>query len=71
MIILLQYILYSCGEDVINPKNTGEFSVQNLKPLTPAVDGMYEIWASIETTGDHDDAAFRSLGKFNVSSEAA
>jgi hypothetical protein len=68
LVILLPYLLNSCGDDVVNPKNVGEFSVQNLKPLNTVVDGMYELWVSIVTTGDHDDNALRTLGKFNVSS---
>lgn len=71
LLILLPYILNSCGEDTVTPKTANEFSVQNLKPLNTAVDGMYEAWVSIETNGDHEDANLRTIGKFNVSSKGS
>jgi hypothetical protein len=67
LILCAAVVMYSCGDSAVEvPKNTGTFSA-NLKRLDKNVDGVYELWVSIETNLDHGDDAFKSLGRFNVS----
>lgn len=40
-------------------------------PLNPQVDGMYEAWISVGTAFDHDDDAYISVGRFNMTSTGA
>lgn len=66
-IISLPYLLNSCGDGGVSaiPKVTG-LTVSNLPTLVTTTDGYYEAWVSIEESADHGDAAYRTMGKFNV-----
>ncbi len=56
----------SCNNDgVNNPVNSAQFST-TLKPIDKDTTGIYELWASVETAADHDEGAYRSLGRFKV-----
>ena len=68
LFLLLAAFGGSCDDDSTTPQqNVIEFSYQNLKPLDQNSEGVYEAWLSVETSFDHDDAAYRSLGRFNIS----
>lgn len=54
---------------VTTKKNNVEFST-SLKTLG-STDGMYEAWVSLDNGTDHGDAAYVSIGKFNISSTGA
>jgi len=72
-VLSLYSVLYisSCSDSSVTvPKNSGTFSA-NVKRLDKNVDGVYAIWVSIETNLDHGDAAFKCLGRFNVSTSGA
>ncbi len=75
LLILVSFtavVFISCGDaDVIPPKNSGEFTTTNLKPLDKDVDGVYGVWVSLETSFDHGDAAYKSLGRFNITISGA
>jgi hypothetical protein len=67
-IITLPLLLNSCGDGGVSetPKVTG-LTVSGLPTLITTTDGYYEAWVSVEeAAGDHGDAAYRTLGKFNV-----
>ena len=69
LILSIAFIYSSCSDDTANPtQNVIDFSYTNLKPLNQNVEGVYEAWLSVETGFDHDDAAYRSLGRFNITS---
>lgn len=54
----------SCDDaGVTPPGNAGEFSA-SLKPIDKNIEGVYELWASVETVLDHEEGAYRSLGRF-------
>ncbi|HJY62640.1 MAG TPA: hypothetical protein VJ455_00675 [Ignavibacteria bacterium] len=60
-------IINSCNDSgVETATNSGSLTVQNLKPLTTSIEGYYEAFVSIETSADHGDEAYRTIGKFNV-----
>lgn len=60
-------IAASCNDSgVINPISTSTEFRTTLKPIDENVVGIYELWASVETGLDHDEGAYRSLGKFTV-----
>jgi len=69
---LLSTLLLNCSDsNTTQPVNTADISVTNLKPLNPQVEGVYEAWVSVETSLDHDDEAYRSLGRFNIASNGS
>lgn len=63
-------IFYSCGDDsgIVNSQNKGVLSITGFEQLDKNIEGTYELWASVETGLDHDENAFRSLGRFAVNS---
>jgi len=64
---LASVIAASCSDSgVINPVSTSTEFRTTLKPIDENVLGFYELWASVETGLDHDESAYRSLGKFTV-----
>lgn len=66
----LAFIAASCGDDTVSTqRNNLEFS-STLKPLD-AGDGIYEAWISISSSADHGDAAYKSAGRFNVTTTGA
>ena len=63
------FLFNSCDDSGNAPENsTNDLTVTNLQPLNTNIDGHYEAWVSIETSADHGDDAYRTIGKFNVSS---
>lgn len=61
---LLVIAAASCDDSGLTPpSNTGEFSA-SLKPIDKNIEGVYELWASVVTGFDHDEGAYRSLGRF-------
>ncbi|MCI0448542.1 MAG: hypothetical protein L0Y79_02005 [Chlorobi bacterium] len=72
LFLTISFLLLSCGDsNTTQPVNTADISVSNLKPLNSQIEGVYEAWVSIETSFDHDDEAYRSLGRFNMSSSGS
>lgn len=71
LMICFAFLASSCDDSgITTEKNNIEFSA-TLKTLG-ATDGMYEAWVSIDNgTLDHGDAAYVSLGKFNISPAGA
>ena len=72
-IVILPYMLNSCGDTGVTPtpKVTG-ITVSNLATLNTYADGYYEAWVSFnESAGDHGDAAYRTMGKFNVKTDGS
>jgi hypothetical protein len=70
VLIFLSLIIYSCSDDsgVTASQNKGSLYLSSLKQLDKNIEGTYELWASVETGFDHDENAFRSLGRFAVNS---
>lgn len=68
LILFVSVIFYSCGDDsgVVTPQNKGTLTVNRLQQLDKNVDGTYELWGSVITGQDHDENAFRSLGRFAI-----
>lgn len=57
----------SCGDSgVTQLQNSGTLSLSGLKPIDKNTTGTYELWGSIESSADHDENAFRSMGRFIV-----
>jgi len=72
--IIIAVIINSCNDSGVENtgKNTGQLTVQNLKPLNTSIEGYYEAWVSIESlSADHGDEAFRTIGKFNVKDDGS
>ncbi|MBL8017609.1 MAG: hypothetical protein JNK43_10085 [Ignavibacteria bacterium] len=60
-------IFVSCGDSgVTQLQNSGSLSLSRLKPIDKNTTGTYELWGSIESSADHDENAFRSMGRFIV-----
>ncbi|MCC6865823.1 MAG: hypothetical protein IT280_06640 [Ignavibacteria bacterium] len=60
-------MIFSCNDSgVSTSQNSGTLSLTNLKMLDKNVDGTYELWGSVETSLDHDENSFRSMGRFAV-----
>jgi hypothetical protein len=58
--------LSSCDDAGIAPdRNRIEFSHTGLKPLTSS-QGVYELWFATGSLSDHDDASYKSAGRFNI-----
>lgn len=57
----------SCGDSAVTQlQNSGSLSVNGLKSIDKNTTGTYELWGSVESTADHDENAYRSMGRFNV-----
>jgi hypothetical protein len=71
-IFLLFFVLifYSCDDAGISSVNTGSITVNNLKPINQNIEGIYELWASVESAADHGENAYKSLGRFVVNSQS-
>ena len=60
-------VFYSCGDSSVTQlQNSGSISLNGLKPIDKSTTGTYELWGSIESGADHDENAFRSMGRFVV-----
>ncbi|MBE2217684.1 MAG: hypothetical protein IAE90_05745 [Ignavibacteria bacterium] len=60
-------LFFSCGDSgVTQLQNSGSISLSGLKPIDKNTTGTYELWGSIESGADHDENAFRSMGRFAV-----
>ncbi|MEO8512484.1 MAG: hypothetical protein ABI543_02880 [Ignavibacteria bacterium] len=61
--------IFSCNDSgVVTPQNKGTFSVTRLEAIDKNVVGTYELWGSLITANfDHDENAFRSMGRFAIS----
>jgi hypothetical protein len=69
-ILILPYFMISCSDsDMVNSTKASEFSVQNLPRLNQDINGIYEAWVSVESSLDHGDDAYRTIGRFNISSD--
>lgn len=69
---ILSVFLLSCNDTgVVTPQNKGSLTVNRLQPIDKNVVGTYEIWGSLITPLDHDENAFRSMGRFNVDNSGA
>lgn len=70
VLIFLSLIICSCSDDsgVTASQNKGSLYLSSLKQLDKNIEGTYELWASVEPGFDHDENAFRSLGRFAVNS---
>lgn len=71
--LLSVLFFYSCGEDSVvngNPNN-GSFTVNRLKPINNTIEGTYELWGSVETTLDHGESDYRSMGRFVINTAGA
>lgn len=70
--ILSAIIIFSCNDaGVDTTKKTGTLSVNKLQAIDKNVIGTYELWGSIETSLDHGENAFRSMGRFAISGTGA
>jgi hypothetical protein len=67
----LSFLYYSCDDSGIV---TAQFDVNTsftfLKPLNQSAEGIYEAWISFDAA-DHNDTAYISIGRFNISSTGA
>jgi hypothetical protein len=68
LILFVSVIFYSCGDDsdVVTSQNKGTLTVNRLQQIDKNVVGTYELWGSVITGQDHDENAFRSMGRFAV-----
>jgi hypothetical protein len=65
-LILSSFVYFSCDDSgFINsiPKGTTSFSQKNLKHLDPNVDGLFELWLKLDSSGN---VIYQSLGRFNI-----
>lgn len=71
-LILSTIIIFSCNDaGVVTTKNTGTLTVNKLQTIDKNVVGTYELWGSIETSLDHGENSFRSMGRFDVTNTGA
>ena len=64
--ILLSLIYFACDDSgFVNTSPTGliSFAPKNLKQLNPNVDGVYELWLKLDSSGT---ITYYSLGRFNI-----
>ena len=67
IILAAAAVLYSCGDSTVTElQNSGSLSLSGLKPIDKNTTGTYELWGSIESGADHDENAFRSMGRFAI-----
>jgi hypothetical protein len=72
VMILFAVIFYSCGESgTTAPQNSASLSLTRLEPIDKNILGTYELWGSVETSFDHGENAYRSMGRFAVNSSGA
>ena len=65
--LLIALIYFSCNDSgVVTTQNKGSLSVSKLLTIDKNIVGTYELWGSLETSADHDESAFRSMGRFAV-----
>ena len=66
-IFFLIILYFSCADTGVNPfaipEGTTTLRVYNLKPLDPNIDGLYEAWLLIDSSGS---TIYSSMGVFNV-----
>ncbi|MCX7878479.1 MAG: hypothetical protein N2510_07560, partial [Ignavibacteria bacterium] len=68
-IIIFALIQLSCDDaGIIHDRNKVEVTVSGLKPLTQN-QGIYEAWIAVESSLEHGDNAYRSIGRFNITSD--
>ncbi len=71
-LILLSIFIISCNDTgVVTTLNKGSLTINRLQPIDKNVVGTYELWGSLITTTEHDENAFRSMGRFNVNNSGA
>jgi hypothetical protein len=67
-VILSSFIYFSCDDSGFIksyvPKGIVSFSQKNLKHLDPNVDGVFELWLKMDSSGSN---TYLSLGRFNIS----
>lgn len=68
--ILFYSILFISCDDagVTTSQNKGTLTITRLKTIDKNIEGTYELWASVESALDHNENAYRSLGRFAVNS---
>jgi hypothetical protein len=72
VVVIFAAVFNGCKDSGNDPEfNTSDISIQNLQPLNVNTDGHYEAWLSVETSLDHGDGAYRTVGKFNVNSSGS
>jgi hypothetical protein len=72
VIMLLTVIFYSCGESgTTAPQNSASLTLTRLEPIDKNILGTYELWGSVETSFDHGENEYRSMGRFAVNSSGA
>lgn len=70
--LLSVIIIFSCNDPgVVTTQNSGSLTVTRLQAIDKNVVGTYELWGSLITTTDHDENAFRSMGRFTISGTGA
>ncbi|MBI5727744.1 MAG: hypothetical protein HY965_07820 [Ignavibacteriales bacterium] len=69
---MISVIFYSCGESgTTAPQNSGSLTVSRLLPIDKNTIGTYELWGSVESSYDHGENAYRSMGRFSISNTGA
>jgi hypothetical protein len=67
--VFVAVLFYSCDDSGQNPKFTPKGQVSfthiNLKPLDPNIDGLYNLWLGIDSSGN---TSWFNLGQFNINS---
>ncbi len=72
LFILSASLIISCNDSsVVTTQNKGSITVNRLQSIDKNIVGTYELWGSIISSGDHDENAFRSMGRFLVSGSGA
>ncbi|RPI17995.1 MAG: hypothetical protein EHM58_07160 [Ignavibacteriae bacterium] len=67
----LSLTYYSCDDSgLVTTKNDVNSTFSFLKTLNQSTEGIYEAWVSFDS-GDHNDAAYVSIGRFNISSSGS
>lgn len=65
--LILSIFIFSCNDSgVVTTQNKGSITVNRLQPIEKNIIGTYELWGSLETASDHNENAFRSMGRFAV-----
>lgn len=68
ILIFIAIFISSCNDSgVVTTQNKGSITISRLQPIDKNVVGTYELWGSLETTVDHNENAFRSMGRFAIS----
>lgn len=68
-VLFFSFLLFSCNDaGVSTTQNKGSLTISRLRTLDKNSEGTYELWASLESAADHNENAYRSLGRFAVTS---